>query len=320
MAISTEMVKELRQITSAGMLDCKNALVESNGDMDKAIEILREKGLAKAAKKSNRIAAEGMVCAYVNEETKCGVILEVNCETDFVAKTDKFKDFCHEIAKQVTVIKPEYVRCSEAPEGYTGTCLLKSAMYNDANKTVEDFLGDATVSIGEKIDIRRFTLFCYDNGNVENYIHMGGKIGVLIQFDCTTAASNEEYKTFCHDVAMHIAASNPQYVCSEEVPASEIEHEREILKAQAANENKPANIIEKMVDGRIKKFFGEICLLDQPFVKDPDVTVGALMNELSKKLNDQIKVVKFVRWECGEGIEKRVNDLAAEVQAATQGK
>ncbi len=323
MAITTEMVKELRQITSAGIVDCKNALTDANGDMDKAIEILREKGLSKAAKKSSRIAAEGMVYAAVNKELKRGVIVEVNCETDFVANTDKFKALCKEVAEQILAVQPEYVRCEEAPEGYTGTCLMKSTLHNDASKTVADLISDATVSIGEKIDIRRFTLYNYETGTLDSYIHMGGKIGVLIQFSCASqctdscACRGEEYATFCHDVALHIAASKPAYVRSTEVPQAEIEHEREILKAQAANENKPAQIIEKMVDGRIKKFFGEICLLDQPFVKDPDTTVGALMAEIGKKVGDTFDVVRFVRYECGEGIEKRVNDLAAEVAAAT---
>lgn len=326
MAITTEMVKELRGITSAGVSDCKNALVEADGDMEKAIEILREKGLSKSAKKASRIAAEGAVYAYADAAQKRGVIVEVNCETDFVANTDKFKALCKQVAEQILTVQPDYVRCEEAPEGYTGgKCLLRTALHTDPSKTVEDLISDATVSIGEKIDIRRFVLYSYEKGKIDTYIHMGGKIGVMVQFSCESdcadgcACKAGEFGTFAHDVAMHIAASNPTYVRSSEVPQAEIDHEREILKAQAANENKPANIIEKMVDGRIKKFFGEICLLDQPFVKDPEVTVGALMNELSKKLNDKIDVVRFVRYECGEGIEKRVNDLAAEVAAATQG-
>lgn len=326
MAVTTEMIKELRAITSAGISDCKNALVEANGDMEKAIEILREKGLSKNAKKQSRIAAEGLVYGYVDESKKSGVLVEVNCETDFVANTDKFKELCKQIAEQIVAVQPEYVRCEEAPEGYTGTCLLKTKLVSDASKTVEDLISDATVSIGEKIDIRRFVLYTYENGKVDTYIHMGGKIGVMVQFSCESvctdncACTTPEFATFVHDVALHIAASNPSYIRSSEVPQSEIEHEREILKAQAANENKPANIIEKMVDGRIKKFFGEICLLDQPFVKDPDKTVGALLDELSKKLNEKFDVVRFVRFERGEGIEKKVNDLAAEVAAATQGK
>ncbi|NMD37578.1 MAG: elongation factor Ts [Christensenellaceae bacterium] len=318
--ITTEMVKELRARTGAGMLDCKKALIEANGDVEKSIELLREKGLAQAAKKSGRIAAEGLVTAYVDEATKVGVIVEVNCETDFVANTDKFKDFCDNIAKHIVVAKPEYIRAEEAPEGYAGVCMMEQKFYNDDTKTVSDMLSDATVSIGEKIDIRRFSLFEYQSGNLDTYIHMGGKIGVLLQFACQTSCNDEEYLTFCHDIAMHVAASNPLYVKTSEVPENEIEREREILRVQAANENKPANIIERMVDGRLKKFYAEICLLEQPFVKNPDITVGKLMAALSKKLNDKIDIVKFVRYERGEGIEKRVNDLAAEVAAATQSK
>lgn len=318
MAITTDMVKELRAITNAGMLDCKNALVEANGDIDKAIEILREKGLSKAAKKSSRIAAEGLIYAYIDESKKRGSIVEVNCETDFVANTDKFKDFCELVAKQIVETNPEYVRCEEAPEGYTGVCLMKSNLYNDPSKTVSDLVSDATVSIGEKISIRRFVTYSYESGMVDAYIHMGGKIGVLVQLQCCTECchNKDEMRTLAHDIAMHIAASNPTYVRPSDVPQAEIDHEREILKAQAANENKPANIIEKMVDGRIKKFFGDICLLEQPFVKDPDITVSQLI----KKYGENIDVVRFTRYERGEGIEKRVNDLAAEVAAATSGK
>lgn len=318
MAVTTSMVKELRAITNAGMLDCKNALVEANGDIDKAIEILREKGQSKAVKKASRIAAEGLVYALIDEETKLGTIVEINCETDFVANTDKFKDFCKEIATQIVKTNPEYVRTEEAPEAYNGVCLLDSKMYNNENKTVSDMVSDATVSIGEKISIRRFVTYSFEQGLIDAYIHLGGKIGVLVQLscgDCCPCCCSDEIKTLAHDIAMHIAASKPAYIRSSEVPQEEIEHEREILKVQAANENKPANIIEKMVDGRIKKFFGEICLLDQPFVKDPEMTVSKLMQSHGKDLD----IVRFTRFECGEGIEKRVNDLAAEVAAATIG-
>lgn len=318
MAITSSMVKELRQITNAGMLDCKNALVEADCNIDKAIEILREKGKSKAIKKAGRIAADGLVYSLYDEDTKLGTMVEVNCETDFVANTDKFKDFCKEIATQIVKTNPSYVRSEDAPEGYNGVCLMDSKVYNNESKTVSDMVSDATVSIGEKISVRRFVTFSADEGLIDSYIHLGGKIGVMVQLTCGQScpcSCTDEIGTLAHDIAMHIAASKPAYIDSSEVPQAEIDHEREILKIQAANENKPANIIEKMVDGRIKKFFGEICLLDQPFVKDPEITVSKLINNISK----DIKVVRFVRYECGEGIEKRVNDLAAEVAAATSG-
>lgn len=319
MAITTSMVKELRAITNAGMLDCKNALIEADGDIDKAIEILREKGQSKVVKKSSRIAAEGLVYALIDEETKRSTIVEINCETDFVANTDKFKDFCNEIAMQIVKTNPEYVRAEEAPEGYAGVTLMDSKMYNNESKTVSDMVSDATVSIGEKISIRRFVIYSAEQGLVDAYIHLGGKIGVLVQLSCGEGCTNccgDNVKTLAHDIAMHIAASKPSYIRSSEVPQAEIDHEREILKVQAANENKPANIIEKMVDGRIKKFFAEICLLDQPFVKDPEITVAQLIKNTGKDLD----VVRFTRYECGEGIERKACDLAAEVAAVTQGK
>ena len=292
-AVTSAMVKELRERTSAGMMDCKKALVESDGDMEKAIEWLREKGLSQAAKKASRIAAEGLVGSFVCKECATGALVEVNCETDFVAKTDKFKALVADVAEHVAKKNP-----ADVDE------LLKQPFFKDEATTIEQMVTAATAEIGEKISIRRFVR--YEGGIVESYIHMGGKVGVLVQAEGTP---NEEV---IHDVALQIAAASPvapEYVRREEVDPSHLEHEKEILIAQARNEGKPENIIEKMVQGRIVKFYKEVCLLEQAFVKDADVSVGKMIEQKAKGLT----IVRFTRYKMGDGLEKKVNDLAAEV-------
>ena len=291
--ISAKIVMELRGRTGAGMMDCKKALAAVEGDMEKAIDYLREKGLAAAAKKQSRIAAEGLVGSFVCKECATGALVEVNCETDFVAKTDKFKALVSDVAEQVAKKNPADV-----------DALLKQPFFKDENTTIEQMVTAATAEIGEKISIRRFVR--YEGGIVESYIHMGGKVGVLVQAEGTP---NEEV---IHDVALQIAAASPvapEYVRREEVDPSHLEHEKEILVAQARNEGKPENIIEKMVQGRIVKFYKEVCLLEQAFVKDADISVGKMIEQKAKGLN----IVRFTRYKMGDGLEKKVNDLAAEV-------
>ena len=291
--ISAKIVMELRGRTGAGMMDCKKALAAVEGDMEKAIDYLREKGLAAAAKKQSRIAAEGLVGSFVCKECATGALVEVNCETDFVAKTDKFKALVADVAEQVAKKDPADV-----------DALLKQPFFKDENTTIEQMVTAATAEIGEKISIRRFVR--YEGGIVESYIHMGGKVGVLVQAEGTP---NEEV---IHDVALQIAAASPvapEYVRREEVDPSHLEHEKEILVAQARNEGKPEKIIEKMVEGRIVKFYKEVCLLEQAFVKDADVSVGKMIEQKAKGLN----IVRFTRYKMGDGLEKKVNDLAAEV-------
>ena len=291
--ISAKIVMELRGRTGAGMMDCKKALAAVEGDMEKAIDYLREKGLAAAAKKQSRIAAEGLVGSFVCKECATGALVEVNCETDFVAKTDKFKALVADVAEQVAKKNPADV-----------DALLKQPFFKDENTTIEQMVTAATAEIGEKISIRRFVR--YEGGIVESYIHMGGKVGVLVQAEGTP---NEEV---IHDVALQIAAASPvapEYVRREEVDPSHLEHEKEILIAQARNEGKPENIIEKMVQGRIVKFYKEVCLLEQAFVKDADISVGKMIEQKAKGLN----IVRFTRYKMGDGLEKKVNDLAAEV-------
>ena len=300
-AVTSAMVKELRERTSAGMMDCKKALVESDGDMDKAIEWLREKGLSQAAKKASRIAAEGVVAQYTNEDATVGVIVEVNCETDFVAKTDNFLNFANNVAKHIALANPADV-----------DALLAQKFVDDETKTVSDLVSEATVAIGEKISIRRFARY-ETVGEVSTYIHMLGKVGVLVEV--STDKKCDEVKTFAHDLELQIAAAKPEAVRREEVDASKLEKEKEILRAQALNEGKPEKIVERMVEGRIEKYYKEVCLLDQPFVKDGDKSIKVLMAEVAKASGANLDIVRFTRFERGEGIEKRQDNFAEEIAA-----
>ena len=285
--ITADLVKQLREKTGAGMMDCKKVLTETNGDMEKAAELLRERGIAKAAKKSSRIAAEGLVCAYVTDDKKIGAVIEVNAETDFVAKNEEFRTFVKELAEQVAKKNPVDVNS------------LLEQKYLDTDKTVSEVLTDKIATIGENMTIRRFVRY-ESEGLVESYIHGDGKIGVLVNFKKGT-------EEVAKDICMQIAAARPEYLKKEEVPAERVEKEMEILKAQAMNEGKPAEIAEKMVQGRIGKFYGEICLLDQEFVKDSSMKV----NQVLSKNNSEI--VSFTRMEKGEGIEKKEENFAEEV-------
>ena len=288
MAITASMVKDLRERTGAGMMDCKKALTATNGDMDAAIDFLREKGLSKAAKKASRVAAEGLVEAYVDEANKVAVLVEVNCETDFVANTDEYRNLVLSIAKHIAANKPADVDA------------LKDQTFLGTDKKVSEVITEAIAKIGEKIDIRRFTVYEYGNDTLGHYIHGAGKIGVLVDLEGGDAE-------VAKDVAMHIAAANPSYLDRTLVPTTELNHEKEVLSEQAKNEGKPEKIIEKMVQGRIQKFYKEICLVDQEFIKDPDKSVGALLKEHNAKAK------RYVRYQLGEGIEKKKEDFAAEV-------
>ena len=285
--ITASMVKELRDKTGAGMMDCKKVLTEANGDMEKAEELLREKGIAKAGKKAGRIAAEGLVATYLSADKKIGSIVEVNSETDFVAKNDEFKTFVNDVAKIVAEKNP-----ADVPA-------LLTTKYLDTDKTVDDVLKDKIFTIGENMTIRRFERY-ETNGLLESYIHGEGKIAVLVDM-----AKGES--VVAKDVCMQIAAARPEYVYDKEVPQDRVAKEMEILKAQAMNEGKPAEIAEKMVQGRIGKFYAEICLVDQPFVKDQNQKVSDMLKA------NQAEVIRFVRFEKGEGLEKREDNFAEEV-------
>ena len=286
--VTAALVKELREKTGAGMMDCKKVLTETDGDLEKAAELLRERGIAKAAKKSGRIAAEGLVEAYISENGKIGAVVEVNSETDFVAKNEDFKTFVENVAKQVVEKNPKDVEE-----------LLAQESIEVPGKTVNEVLVDKIATIGENMNIRRFARFESD-GLVEKYIHGDGKIAVLVNM----SKGNSEV---AKDVCMQIAAARPEYLNEQSVPTDRLEKEKEILKAQTMNEGKPEAIAEKIVQGRIGKFFSEVCLVDQAFVKNPDIKVSQLLKE-----NDS-EIVEFARFEKGEGIEKKEENFAEEV-------
>ena len=269
--ITAALVKELREITGAGMMDCKKALVECEGDKDKAIDYLREKGIAKAAKKAGRIASEGVVAAAATADGKTACIVEINSETDFVAKNENFQNLVKKIAEHI-------VAC----------------------KTVAEVMTEAVASIGEKLSLRRFEVYTTEDGQLATYIHMGGKIGVIVELSGGDA-------TLGKDVAMQIAAAKTQCICREDVDQEALAHEREVLRKQALEEGKPEKIVEKMVDGRINKYYKEVCLVEQEFVKDSDKTI--------KDILAGVEVRRFARFEMGEGLEKKNEDFAAEVAA-----
>ena len=284
-------VMALREMSGAGMRDCKKALTACEGDMDKAMDYLREKSLAASAKKAARIAAEGIVSSYVTDDHKVGAIVEVNCETDFVAKTDDFKALVNSVAKLVVEKNP-----ADVDELMALDC---------GDGTVAEMVNRAVAKIGEKITIRRFARM--EGQLVDTYIHLGGKIGVIV---AAKTADAEKARPAVHDVAMHIAAAKPGVLHRDEVDPADLDKEREILRAQALNDPKPkpANIIEKMVEGRIAKYYKEVCLLEQPFVKNPDQSIEQMLKE-----HGDVELVAFVRFEMGEGLQKRQDNFAEEV-------
>ncbi len=289
MAITAAQVMELRKKTDAGMMECKKVLTETDGDMEKAIELLRERGITKAAKKADRIAAEGVVTAYISEDGKTGAVVEVNAETDFVAQNAEFREFAEDVAKQIVINNPKDVEE-----------LLGQLALSDTSKTVKDVLTEKIAKIGENLSVRRFARFTSE-GIVSKYIHGDGKIGVLISME------NAD-EVLAKDICMQIAAAKPEFINRDNVPAERLNKEMEILKVQAMNEGKPEAIAEKIVQGRLGKFYEEICLVDQAFVKNPDMKIKDLL--ASKKAS----VLEFVRFEKGEGIEKKEENFAEEVQ------
>ena len=292
--ITASQVKELREKTGAGMMDCKKVLTETNGDEEKAIELLRERGIAKAAKKSDRIAAEGLVETYISEDGKIGVVVEVNAETDFVAKNEEFRSFVKDVAEQIAKENPADVET-----------LLNQKSIKESDKTVSEVLTNKIATIGENMSIRRFVRF-ETEGLLESYIHGDGKIAVLVEMENGTSE-------LAKDICMQIAAARPEFLDRAAVPADRLAKEMEILKAQAMNEGKPAEIAEKVVQGRINKFYSEVCLVEQEFVKDSDIKVGKLVESKGAK------IVRFARFEKGEGLEKKQENFAEEVAKQING-
>ena len=302
MAFTSKDVMALREKTGVGMMDCKKALQESDGDMDKAIDYLREKGLAKQAKKASRVAAEGMAFATVNYDKKVGVVVEVNSETDFAAKSDKFIEFVEQVANVIIDQNPADVDALMAADAGNG-------------QTLADVLRDKVMVIGENLSVRRFVRY---EGDCVAYVHGGGRIGVLVKFDADATASGSAALIECgKDVAMQIAALNAPYLNEASVPADVVEHEKEVqlalMKNDPKNANKPENILEKMITGKMRKYFEEVCLVNQAFVKDGNLTVGQYVEQQAKVAGGAMTLASFVRYEKGEGLQKREDDFASEV-------
>jgi elongation factor Ts len=296
--ISAQLVKELREMTGAKMMDCKKALVETEGNIDKAVEFLREKGLADAAKKSGRVAAEGVVKTYISDDKKTGTVLEFNCETDFVALNEEFVAFADKLAKMVAETSVATVEE-----------LLNEKF--DGDSTTSESLKALIAKLGENMSVRRFTKFSVEKGIVKSYIHGGGRIGVLVEVACEK--DSEVLDEVAKEVCMQIAAANPLFLSKDDVDTESMEKEKEIYRVQALNEGKPENIVEKMVVGRIQKYFKEVCLLEQLWVKDGDKSINKFLEEKSKEVGSPITVARFVRYERGEGIEVEKVDFAEEV-------
>ncbi len=304
--ISAAQVKELRDMTGSGIMDCKRALQESEGDIEKAVAWLREKGIAKAEKKSARVAAEGAVIAKIADDKKSGVLVEINIETDFAANTDKFKAFTDAVATHILTKKPA-----------TLEELMAQPLFNDESKTVEIFQKEAIADIGENTSIRRFVVYEVEgNGAVASYIHMGGKIGVFVDLatEDDSIIAKPEFAEFAKDIAMQIAAANPKWLTREDVPAAEIEKETEIIINKNLNEGKPEKIIrERILPGNIEKFYKENCLVEQEFVKDDSKSIATLTKEKSSAFGQNVSIRRFTRFEMGEGIAKKEENFAEEV-------
>ncbi|NLJ96314.1 MAG: elongation factor Ts [Clostridiales bacterium] len=304
MNITASMVKELREMTGAGMMDCKKALTETSGDMDKAVEFLREKGLAAAEKKAGRIAAEGIVDVNVSEDGKTASIVEVNSETDFVAKNETFREYVAAVAAQAAKTDAKDL-----------DAFLEEKWELDTSKTVKEQLSTMISIIGENMNIRRFEKITARNGFIVSYIHGGGRIGILLEVE--SAIVNDDITEAAKNIAMQIAAMSPKYISRDDVPEEFINHEKTILKAQIkndpTNEKKPENILEKMLEGRLNKELKEVCLLDQAYVKDGDMTVAKYLDSIAKEAGTNVTLKRFVRFETGEGLEKKSEDFAAEV-------
>jgi elongation factor Ts len=288
-AISTEDIRLLRESTGAGILDCKKALQETGGNIDQAIEFLRKKGLAAASKKASREANEGLVSAQISPDGRTGVMVEVNCETDFVARTEDFKNFVAALVQQVAA----------QPEVANVEALLAAPFIKNSSKTVAEQLTETIAKLGENVVVRRVTRFDLAGGGMlDSYIHTGGRVGVLVDV-VGGSPDNSQFAALVHDLALQIAAAAPRYVSPEDVPAEAIEAERTIYRAQLAEDKKPDNIKERIIDGKLKKWYGEIALIEQPFVKDNDLTIAQLLEKHSKALGNEIKVRRFARFELG---------------------
>jgi elongation factor Ts len=308
MAVTAAQINELRKSTGAGMLDCKKALEETAGDFEKAVDFLRTKGLAAAAKKSGRAATEGMVAAFVADDLKSGVLLEINSETDFVAKNDTFQAFVASIGQHILATSPADVES-----------MLAQPFSGDASKTVQTFVNGSISIIGENIQVRRFAKFDVEgDGCIGSYIHAGGKIGVLVQIasPAVSAANKDQLQGFLRDIAMHTAAAAPAFVSRDQVPTDVLDREKDVYRAKAKESGKPDAIIEKIIDGQINKYYADICLVEQAFVKDTDKTIQQVAKACGAAAGGNVSITRFERFVLGEGLQKKESDFAAEVAAA----
>ncbi len=314
-----QQVKELRERTGSGVMDCKKALIESGDDVEKAIDWLRAKGLASAAKKAGRAASEGVVYAHVTADGRGGALLELNCETDFVTRTERFQELVRDMVAHVWTAAPSFVTRAEAGDAPADKVLYEQRFTKDSAKSVEEVLRESVAVIGENIQARRFARFELGSahGLVHSYIHGGGTHGVLIEVktDSGAAASDDRFKTLVNELALHIAAMAPEYVRREEISADAFEKERAVQLEKTIAEGKPEAIAAKIVDGRMNKWYEEVCLLDQGFLGDDKNKNRARVADVAKQLGASIEVVRFARLVMGEGIEKKVTDFAAEVAA-----
>ncbi len=307
MAVSNEDILKLRQVTGAGIMDCKRALEEAGGDSEKAVDILRKKGIEVASTRESKSATEGVVASYVEGNGQIGVLVEVNCETDFAARSDDFREFAGNIAMQIA-------------DTQNGSCslddLLKETYIHDESLAVEELLNEVTGKLGERVVIRRFVRYQVGEmageredesaiaGTVISYVHAGEQIGVLVEINCESASATlaDDFGEFAHNIAMQVAAMQPKWICEEDVPEELLEREREVLSEQAKAEGKPEHIIEKMVEGRLRKFYSQVCLLNQPYIRDDDITIDELLNELTGKLGERLVIRRFARYQVGEDL------------------
>lgn len=306
--ISAQLVKQLRDRTGAGMMECKKALQEADGDIEEAVAILRKRGIAAATKKETRSTKQGLIAAHMNGDGKLGVLVEVNCESDFVARTEDFQMLVSDVAAHIAETKPKYVRVEEVTEAERANFKAHEALYEqkltqDQNTTVSELVKTKIAKLGENIAISRFVIYeLPGSGAINNYIHTGGQIGVLLEVSATKSdtSGKEEFKTLTRDVAMQIAAIPSQYISRDKVPADVLEKERKIQRERVIAEGKPEKMAEKIAEGRMAKFYEEVCLLEQPFIRENTVSVGELIRTVSQKLSDNVQVSRFVRFKVGD--------------------
>jgi elongation factor Ts len=309
--INAQLVKKLRDLTGAGMMDCKKALVASNGNIEEAIVYLRKQGIASAGKKESRATKQGLVSSFISQNTKLGVLVEVNCESDFVARTEDFQTLAADVAEHIAGTKPKVVRIEEITEAERANFKAHEALYEqkftkDQNTTIAELLKTKIAKLGENISVSRFAIYEVNgNGTLGSYIHHGSQIGVLLEVNTKfdEVMKKDEFKTLVRDLAMQIAAANPQFVSKENVPADLLEKERDIQRERARGEGRPEKMVEKIVEGRLSKFYEEICLLEQPFIRENTISISELIRTAGAKLGDTLSVARFVRFKVGDATD-----------------